>query len=819
MKTLLFGVLLLCHLQNVVGQIFGKLTTTDGQPVPFASVLLLNPGDSSLVKGVLTNEWGEYQIDKINPGQYFLRFSAIGFKTNNSLVFAINASQPSKDFGVQSMEEDTRQLEEIVIQAEKPLYQQQIDRTVINVESSVLSKGSSALQVLERSPGVYVDLRSNSIALNGKSSVMVMFNGKLMRLPMPQVVAMLNGMSANDIEKIELLTTPPSRYDADGSAGMINIVLKKREEVGTTGSFSATAGYGWGEKGTASANLSHNTGKISTYGSYSFLHDRSRDGFVAESTQNMPDFGGELSVDVGSSQKRISDSHNAALGVDMNLGKTTIGSSITYNGSHVTRDIFNHGNYTIIDSDSLLVMHASIEGESRWRNVITNVYLEKQFQEGEKINIDLDYVDYDNESPTEGYTTFFDRSGNEALPNGSIFSNRQKGVASSPIQVGVAKIDYTKQLHKKLKLEAGVKGTHTRSSSLSRIQNLVNGEWEGSARYTNDIDMTERIGAAYASLYVQVNPLVSLVAGTRYEYSYMRADADKEENKINRRLGKLFPSFFFSKKINDRSEIQLSYTKRISRPSYNDLASYLLYNDPMSVSTGNPSLRPTITNNLKAGYNYNGYSFSILASRDDYPIILYQQKESPARDLMYLAPQNMAYQNNLTFQANLPFTLTKWWSMNYSFVGGLRQFKLDHTKEKLQKTYFTYTVNGSQTFVLPENFSLEISGWYNATQYEGSKKIEGFGMLNAGLKKELKNNRGSFQLAVTDLLKSMRVSGYFGTLTEEAFSLKAHFIYGAESANNRIVKLTYSRSFGNMRIKGKSRGAVSNDERERIRKE
>jgi hypothetical protein len=187
---------------------------------------------------------------------------------------------------------------------------------------------------------------------------------------------------------------------------------------------------------------------------------------------------------------------------------------------------------------------------------------------------------------------------------------------------------------------------------------------------------------------------------------------------------------------------------------------------------------------------------------------------------MYLAPQNMAYQNNITFQANLPFTLASWWNMSYSFAGGLRQFKLDHTKEKLEKTYFTYTVNGSQTFVLPGSFSVEVSGWYNALQYEGSKKIDGLGMLNAGVKKELKNNRGSFQLSVTDLLKSMRVNGYFGALTEEAFSLKAHFTYRAESANTRIIKLTYSRSFGNTKTAGKkSRGAVSNDERLRIRKD
>ncbi|AYB35041.1 outer membrane beta-barrel family protein [Chryseolinea soli] len=817
MKLLFFTSVLLCLLQYAQGQVSGKVTTPDKQPLPFVNVLLLNAADSSLAKGAVATETGEYKIDGVAAGDYFLRFSLVGYKTDNVPVFKINANE-ARDFGVQVLEEDSQQLDEIVVQAERPLYQQEVDRTVVNVENSVMTKGSSALQVLERSPGVFVDMRNNSLALNGKTSVMLMINGKLIRLPMAQVVAMLNGMSANDIEKIELITSPPARYDAEGTAGMINIVIKKHEEIGTTGSFSVTGGQGWGEKGNGSVSVSHNTGKANFYGSYSFLHDRTRDGWVAQSTQNMPAFGGELSVDVGSTTKGTTNNHNATLGFDINAPKATLGGSATYNTSRGPRNIYNHGNYTILASDSLLVMHATIDGQAHWGNLVTNLYLDKPLREGEKLNIDLDYLRYSNESPTEINTIFLDREGREAQPSGNIFSNRQRGVSQSPIQVGVFKTDYTRQWHN-IKFEAGLKGTLTASSSLSRIETYTDGAWTGSARYTNDTDMRETIAAAYSSVEAQVAPAVRLIAGLRYEYSHTRANADKEENNIDRKLGKLFPSVFLTRRLNDHAELQFSYTKRITRPSYNDLASYLLYNDPMSVSTGNPSLRPTISNNLKIGYTYNGYSFSLQAGRDDHPIILYQQKESPARDLMYLAPQNMAYQNNLTFQANLPFTINNWWSMSYSVVGGLRQFKLDHTVEKLRKTYFAYTLNGSQTFTLPANFSLEVSGWYNSSQYEGSKKIRPFGMLNAGLKKDLRHNWGSVQLAVTDIFKSMRVNGFFGTLTEEAFSLKAEYTYKAESANYRIVKLTYSKTFGNTKMKSRgSRDAVSTDERERIRK-
>ncbi len=203
------------------------------------------------------------------------------------------------------------------MRGDKPLYQQEADRTIINVESSILSQGSSAMQVLERSPGITRDPRTNSLSLNGKSNVAVMINGKLIRVPADQVAALLNGMSANDIQQIEILTTPPSRYDAEGDAGMINIITKKHNTAGTNATLSVTGGYGWKEKGAGSINITHNKGLLHTYATYAYLHDHTTGGFHAISTQNMPAMGGNISVDFQNSEKAIANSHNANVGLEL----------------------------------------------------------------------------------------------------------------------------------------------------------------------------------------------------------------------------------------------------------------------------------------------------------------------------------------------------------------------------------------------------------------------------------------------------------------------------------------------------------------------
>ncbi|MEZ2334593.1 TonB-dependent receptor [Mucilaginibacter sp. RCC_168] len=820
MKTLILNILAILLMQNAFGQISGKLVTTDGKPLMFANVSLLKVADTSVVQSTQTNADGIYRIENVPAGNYKLRLSSVGYQTWDSPGFEIKSRSAHKDLGTTMMQESTRQLGEVVVRASKPLYQQRPDGMVVNVESSLMTKGSSALQVLERSPGVIIDHRNNNINLNGKGGVMVMMDGKLMRMPMDQVVNMLSGMSASNIEKIELLSTPPAGYDAEGSAGIINIVTQKNKKQGTNGSFSATGGYGLGEKGMASLNLAHNTKNVNLYGAYTFSHDRTYTDLFITSSQNMPFLGGDVAVVFDSYAKRVQNDHNANVGADIKLNtKTTLSGNLTYNTSSAALTTTNHAGYNVLP-DSLLTYNGLNTSQNRWNNLVSSISIDRQINTNDKISFDADYIYYHNDNPSQVQTTFVNKHGQVAGTNDSLNSPQQRGFAATTIKVGVAKVDYTKQLNPKLKLETGIKGTYTTSSSSSGLESLLDNTWVKRTESANEIYMKEGIGAAYASFNAEITPSTKLTVGARYEYSYTdMTDPNTGKSLVNRKLGVLFPTILFSKKLNENAELQLSYSKRISRPTYNDLASYVGYSDPTAVYTGNPFLKPTITNNIKLGYNYRDYSFSLLYSRDDNPIARYQLSTGPSKDLLYISPQNLSYQNNLTLQANLPFKVSNWWDMTYSFTGGLSQFKGGgYSAFPFRKSYFIYTFNFNESFKLPKKYSFELSGWYNSQWYNGTTKINGLGSLNAGIKKELNNNGGSFQLSVADILRSIRVHVYYGTLTQEPFNIKSYVDVHTESSKFPIIKLTYSKSFGSTRASGQAK-QTTGDERDRLRKD
>jgi hypothetical protein len=797
MKRYLLSFLLIGLLQAAYGQVSGKVTNSTGDPLPYASVLLLRSTDTALVKAASTDASGFYQLQYTGEGKYMLQISCIGHDTWYSPGFELSVASPAKDLGTQVMKANQQTLGDVTVRATKPLIQQNAYGTIVNVESSILTKGSSVLQIMERSPGIIIDRRNNDIVMNGKSGVMIMINGKLMRMSMAQLLTMLDGMSADDIATIELLTTPPAGYDAEGSAGLINIVVKKNRKQGTNGSFSLSAGYGRAEKGTASINLAHNRRNISLYGSYTGLHNRSGTDLFITSTQDMPDFGGKLSVYFTNHSKFVQTGHDARAGIDIRLNPvTTIGGTISWSSSRFKYRALNHLLYNVLP-DSLLTFDGIISGDSRSRTMISSAFLERTIGKSDKLSMNIDYIHFNHNMPSAINSSFVNSNGNSAGNNDTMYSPLQHGNANTTIQVGVGKIDYTKQLSEKIKLETGIKTTYTEVSSVSGLASLVNGEWENRNETVNDIRMNETIGAVYASMSAQLNPATSLVIGARYEYAHTRMyEAKRRELTVNRKLGVLFPTVFLTKKLNDHSDLQLSYTKRISRPTYNDLASFAVYADPTAVVTGNSFLKPTITNNIKLGYNYKGYGFGLLLSRDDNPIVRWQLTESAAKDLILVSPQNLAWQNNINLQVNVPVKVNSWWSMSYGFTGGWRHFKLQHTKQVAEKKYMGYTANFTQTFLLPKSFSAELSGSYNSVNYNGTVKGIGYGSLNAGIKKELSNNKGSFQASVTDFLGTLRTHSYNGAVTAEAFDIKSHVRYSAESRKFPIIRLSYSRSFG-----------------------
>ncbi|HTF19309.1 MAG TPA: outer membrane beta-barrel family protein [Chryseolinea sp.] len=815
--------LLILAVQVASAQVSGKVTDESGSPVPFATVVLLIAADSAMAGGAMTAADGSYRVEGVRAGTFVQRISSVGYKTWTSSVLTWTddngnvSANINVNLGVQVLHPDTQQLGEVQVNAKRQLIENRTDGVVINVENSVMTKGSTALQLLERSPGVKIDLQNNTMELNGKNGVMVMLNNKLIRMPVEQLVSFLQGMSANDIVKIELLTTPPSGFDAEGSAGLINIVTRKPSKLGTTGSIVLSGGAGYKEKAMIGINLNRVKDKTTLYGSYTFSRDRSSNYFYAIGSELEPMLGGYAASEFMSRATAAQNSHNALAGLDLQLSqKTKAGISGNFNSSVSAIRMHNDGHY-LVENDSVYTLTAESNSKNKWSSIIANGYIEHQLSDHRTINVDLDFLHYDNDYPTEASNSFLSSTGRQAGANDTLFSPLSKAISRTAINVGVAKADHKHTLNNDWKFMTGIKGTFTQTTGRSAISNLVEGSYVTRPASINNMRMHEQVAAVYASLEGQVDASLHFTGGLRYEYSDTQIeDAVTSETTANRRLSKLFPSLTISKELNSKTRLNFSYSKRISRPTYRDLTSFVTPNGPTSVNTGNPLLKPTITQSVNLGFQYSGYNFSVLLSRDEYPIARNQIVYTEDKTQMAVSPQNLTFQNNLTFQTSIPIHIGNWWDMTYTAVGGWRKFSLNYTPVPATRTYFAYTGQIMQTFRLPAALAIEISGYYNSNGYNGSRKTVGFGVLNAGIKKDF-NKGGTLQLAFTDIFRSGAIKSYFGKLTEEAFDLRTQVAFHPESSIYHTVRLTYSKTFG-VSVKPNQRkgNTGSQSERDRI---
>ena len=270
MRTL---IIFLCCLFSLTANAQYRLTGTvvdeQAEGLPGVNVMVLDAVDSSLVKGAVSDINGQFELPGLAGQSYVVALRYIGFETKYQAV----TLQQDTDLGVVTLQTASTALEEVVVTAKKPFYEQKIDRLVVNVEDSPSNAGATALEVLERSPGVQVDRVNNELALNGKKEVMVMIDGKMSRQSADALMQMLNSMNAGNVAKIELITNPPAKYEAAGTGGIINIQTISSVELGTTGSINVNAGYGDGEKSGVSGSFSNQKEKVSLFGDFSFNRD------------------------------------------------------------------------------------------------------------------------------------------------------------------------------------------------------------------------------------------------------------------------------------------------------------------------------------------------------------------------------------------------------------------------------------------------------------------------------------------------------------------------------------------------------------------
>jgi len=523
--------------------ITGLVVDLTSNPVSHANVLLLRQTDSSLVKGTITNDNGLYTLEKITEGKYLLSYSFTGYKQVFGRPITITKASENLAIDKVFLRRDLQQLEDVTVTIKKQLFEQKIDRMVINVAGSITSAGSTALDVLERSPGVLVDRNNNSLAINGKNGVVVMINGKVSYMPLNAVVQMLAGMSAGNIEKMEIITTPPANLDAQGNAGFINIVLKSNPNAGTNGSFSLSAGYGNKENNSFDVNINHRKGKFNLYGTYSLSRTHQLQSMyfyrkvVIESQV--------VETSTNSDRDPLRALHNARAGIDYQLTKkTVIGGIAGVSDNKWTMNAVNNMSITV-DSQIDSLIKINNKELNRWKNYFGNINVQHTLKGDSKISADVDYVYYNDNNPNDYLNNYYKGTGT------FLFDENTKSTKKTPINIFAAKIDYTGKIGKKVEIEAGGKIANSAFTNDVAVAKFKQNTWKNDDTLTASYKLKERILAAYTSVNIMVNDKTTIKAGLRYEYTTSNLGTATKKNIVDRKYGLLFPTLYVSRKIND----------------------------------------------------------------------------------------------------------------------------------------------------------------------------------------------------------------------------------------------------------------------------
>ncbi len=775
-------------------KIEGKVHDSLNESLPFVNVLLLNPSDLTLVKGTITDDNGKFKIRNISKGNYILSISFIGYVTTKKNIEII-----SDDLLLESitLTEQAETLEEIVIKAKKPLYEQKIDRLVINVKNSIVSAGGTALEVLERSPGVSVNKSQNILTLDGNVGVLVMINGKISRQPISAIIQMLDGMNAQNIEKIDLITTPPAKYEAAGSGGIIDIRLSKTSDLGLNGSFSTTLGYGKKDKEGVNLNLNYRKKKVNIYSDLSFNRDHKNEIFINKrEVFNSPEI---LTSQTVSIRNPISTNFNGKLGLDYELNeKTFIGGFVSAYLNEWNMQAMNVGFEESSINPIVNFVSDNIE-LNRWSNALMNFNFKKNLSSKSEINFDIDYLHYNNKNPTSYENQFtFDATSLE---------QNIKATKDTPINIWVGRVDYNNNVSDKLKLEIGIKGTTSNLDNNVDVQ-----ENNNNAGFIRNDDLSEfsslkeQIGALYLTLDYKFDDKTKLNIGLRYEQTITNLTSQSDKDILDLDYSNFFPTMFLSRSLGEKSNLNMSYGKRITRPSYNDLAPFVIFIDPNTYFFGNTALQPSVSDNFKMGYQINKTILSLQYNHESEAIARYEPIVLETGEQVFTSI-NLDYRDTYTLSFSQRYSIFNWWKGNLNVMGIHSNIK-PKNNDKLNTTYFR--INGSQTFKLPKNFSFEVSGNYQSKSKSGISLWDNIGNITLGFEKKLKND-SKLRLTYSNLFDA-------NFRNSTANDLNVNYFTNTEyKYESRILKLSYTYPFGNKKLKeSRNRSTGADDIKSRV---
>ncbi|WP_304234254.1 outer membrane beta-barrel protein [Jiulongibacter sediminis] len=790
------------------GTVKGTVLDESSVAMPFSNILLLSTSDSSLVKATASDMDGAFALEDLKMGSYFVKISMVGYQDFNSPKFQLSDAQPDFQFQPLKLQLNTNELAEVTVTAKKPFIEQQVDRTVVNVENSIVSSGNTALEVLEKAPGVTIDRQNDALKLKNKNGVQIMIDGRLSYLSNEALMQMLSNMTSDQISSIEIITNPSSKYDASGNSGIINIKLKKNKAFGTNGTFSVSVGDAYIPNSTddlyrASSNLSlnHRNEKVNVFGNLNVGRNTwYNDNTLIRSTN----FEG-LRSEFDQSSKRFGKGFytSGKLGMDYFASdKTTFGIMLdanNWNGSMV-----NTGLTEILEISEGNQVRSSLEPYSNrdmdnW-NVTGNFNIKHNFNDkGKEVTFDADYSGFRNYGFQAFNTAFYDADGQ--LTNNLI----QQNTTPSDIDIYAAKVDFVIPTESKVKIEFGAKTSYVKTDNNFLFEVQEDGRWLVDDGKTNHFVYTEFVNAAYFNIGKQWEK-IGLQTGLRAEHTTSEGNSITLDQVVPRQYLSLFPTMFLNQKINDKNSIRYSYSRRIGRPNYQQLNPFLFFLDPYTFQRGNEYLNPQFTDNLELTYTFKNainLSLGYAHTKDNMFDIIEQDDETR---ITYQTEKNLEKVENYSANLSFPVPVTKWWNMHNNISVYYARFRDSNVSGGVldvgQAAYNFYT---GSTFSLKKGWSAEANMWFNSPQALGIiRTTKPQYAVNVGAQKSFWEKKGKLKLNVNDLFLT---SFFAGDIDYQNVDLKV-----TNRWTSRRATLTFTYNFGNQNVKASRRRSTATDD-------
>lgn len=749
-----------------------------------ASISLLRSKDSSIEKVAITDKDGNFIFENLKDGVYLVMANSIGHHQVYSQTFPISAEQKVYNVGTLQLVPFDKSMQGVTIISKRQLIERKIDKTVVNVDAAISNEGTTALEVLEKSPGITVD-KDGNVSLKGKPGVMIMFDGKPSYVSGQELANLLKSMPSNSIDQIEIMTNPSAKYDAAGNAGIINIKTKKNKQKGFNGNANLAYGQGVYPKTNNSLNLNYRNGKFNVFANLGASYRESFQQLDIKRIYKNNNKSVNAIFEQTSIEKRFNSNYNAKIGADFYASKnTTFGIVLT----GITTPSNQHANNTsylksnIGNIDSIVTAESSEIGT--WKNGAINLNFRHQFDStGRELTADLDYLTYNSLKEQHFTNTSF-------APDWSLKNYDQLiGELPSLINIYSGKIDYTHPLKGGLKIETGLKTSFVETDNTAGYYTLSANQKTPDYDKTNQFVYKENINAAYLNMNKQVKKW-GFQGGLRLEntnYSGRQfGNPLRLDSAFKRSYTGLFPTMFVSYNANEKNQYGFSFGRRINRPDYEDLNPFLFFLDKYTYGSGNPFLKPSYAHTFEATHTYHQFLTTTINYSNTKDLFgeVFEQKGYAT----IVKKGNFGAVNSASLSVSAQVPVLKWWTAIIYTEYNYNDYKGILNGEQVHVAAGNYLVNINNQFKFNKGWSAEISGFYRTKGIEGQINVQSMGQLNAGVQKQVLKNKGTLKLNIRDILYTMQTNG---NINFQNTAASFH-----QERDSRVATLSFSYRFG-----------------------